>query len=216
MTTKICLKCKIEKNIDNFCRDKNKKDGYNIYCKSCVVEYGKIYRRKNKKRLSKQAGEYYQNNKIEILNCNRLYRHKHPTYMKEYYKRNIMKRKKQDQEYYKNNIARQMFNSSRRRARIKDIPHNITIEDIQKEIDNIKNEKDEYICPVLNIEICINTGTKRKYNDSMSLDRINNSKGYIKGNICVISWRANKLKCDASIEEIKNMYNYIQSYYRDL
>jgi len=38
---------------------------------------------------------------------------------------------------------------------------------------------------------------------SPTLDRIDSTKGYIKGNVWVVSWRANRIKCDASIEELE-------------
>jgi hypothetical protein len=37
---------------------------------------------------------------------------------------------------------------------------------------------------------------------SPSLDRIDNNKGYIKGNVEVISWKANIMKSNASPEEL--------------
>jgi hypothetical protein len=55
------------------------------------------------------------------------------------------------------------------------------------------------ICPVL--EIPIRFDGER---DNMpSLDRINSSLGYVKGNVIVISWRANWLKSNATSEELK-------------
>ena len=39
-----------------------------------------------------------------------------------------------------------------------------------------------------------------------SLDRVDNSKGYVKSNIKVISYTANRIKNDLSLEEIKNLY----------
>lgn len=64
-------------------------------------------------------------------------------------------------------------------------------------------------CPVLGIRLNLeNSGTLP---DSPSLDRIDSSKGYVQGNIRVISWRANKLKSDASLEEIEKIFLYMQN-----
>jgi len=61
-------------------------------------------------------------------------------------------------------------------------------------------------CPVLGIELIEKKGMGRPSgeatNDSPSIDRIENSKGYTKDNICIISNKANKLKRDGHIEEI--------------
>jgi hypothetical protein len=54
------------------------------------------------------------------------------------------------------------------------------------------------ICPILKTKI-----TKP------SLDRIDNSRGYVKGNVRVISYYANMIKSSLSIEEIKNLYDYV-------
>src|SRR6266481_1415047 len=43
-----------------------------------------------------------------------------------------------------------------------------------------------------------------------SLDRIDPSKGYIKGNIAVISFRANRLKGNATLDEIRKVINYLK------
>lgn len=62
------------------------------------------------------------------------------------------------------------------------------------------------VCPISLIEIKVCTG---KVGDSSpTLDRIDNSKGYIKGNVDVISQRANTRKGDMSLEEIKRLHNY--------
>jgi hypothetical protein len=44
MTTKVCGKCKIEKNVSEFHRHRRKKDGLDIYCKVCASERKKEYR----------------------------------------------------------------------------------------------------------------------------------------------------------------------------
>ena len=39
MVNKICSKCKTEKNICDFSKDKNNKDGLQTQCKRCKQEY---------------------------------------------------------------------------------------------------------------------------------------------------------------------------------
>src|SRR5574340_63319 len=47
------------------------------------------------------------------------------------------------------------------------------------------------VCPILGIELNMNSGKSGAYRNSPSLDRIDNSKGYTKNNIQVISQLAN-------------------------
>lgn len=70
-------------------------------------------------------------------------------------------------------------------------------------------------CPILGIELLITGheygkghGPKR---NSPSLDRIDNSKGYVKGNVQVISQQANKMKSDASFKELHLFAKWICS-----
>lgn len=57
-------------------------------------------------------------------------------------------------------------------------------------------------------EVCPVFGTPMV---SPSLDRIKNDKGYVPGNIAVISERANRLKSDATIEELEQILAYMKS-----
>jgi len=53
------------------------------------------------------------------------------------------------------------------------------------------------LCPILNIKL-----DGRDMNHTSTIDRIDNTKGYIPGNVQIISYRANMLKRDATIEEM--------------
>jgi hypothetical protein len=66
-------------------------------------------------------------------------------------------------------------------------------------------------CPVLGIPIVLtNTGSNNKggKDTSPSIDRVDTSKGYTKDNIVVVSWRANRLKSDATLDELTKLYEY--------
>lgn len=63
------------------------------------------------------------------------------------------------------------------------------------------------VCPILEIEL--KYGTNKAADNSPSVDRIDNSKGYVKGNIHIISYRANRLKGDGSLEELTRIVEYL-------
>lgn len=57
------------------------------------------------------------------------------------------------------------------------------------------------LCPLLEIPMCKNP--EQACDNSYSLDRIDSSKGYVPGNVWVISNRANRIKGDATLEELE-------------
>ena len=85
-----------------------------------------------------------------------------------------------------------LFHNAKHRAKKKGIPFTITMEDISV----------PDICPLLNIKIDCFTGDKRSPHNP-SLDQIDPGKGYTPDNIQVISSRANWLKADATLSELK-------------
>jgi predicted nucleic acid-binding Zn-ribbon protein len=67
------------------------------------------------------------------------------------------------------------------------------------------------ICPVLGIKLNMNSGKSGAYRNSPSLDRVDNSKGYTKENIQVISQLANAMKCHATNEELHKFAHWVLS-----
>ena len=69
------------------------------------------------------------------------------------------------------------------------------------------------VCPVLGTVLNY-TGTQAKgfVDNSPSIDRIDSSKGYIKGNVQIISWRANRVKADATVEELEAVIKYMKEH----
>lgn len=64
-------------------------------------------------------------------------------------------------------------------------------------------------CPVFGFELDYGA-RKSLQNNAPTLDRIDPAKGYVKGNVQVISWRANRLKADATVEEIRRLAAYLE------
>jgi hypothetical protein len=94
------------------------------------------------------------------------------------------------------NPDRRMLNAARRTAKAKGLPFNLTLEDI------VIPAK----CPVLGINLEPQAGERA--GNSPSLDRIVPALGYVKGNVVVVSWRANLIKCDATIDELERVAAY--------
>lgn len=91
--------------------------------------------------------------------------------------------------YRRANPEKRMFWVAKTRAAKRNIPFTISIDDI------IIPD----VCPVLGIPLFLGDG--RLGPNSPSLDRVVPVLGYVPGNICVISNRANVIKNDGTAEE---------------
>jgi hypothetical protein len=69
-------------------------------------------------------------------------------------------------------------------------------------------------CPLLGIKLQTNFVTRK--DNSYSIDRIDPTKGYTKQNTWVISWRANNLKCNASIQEIHLLSQNLKAHVEEM
>lgn len=85
MNTKTCPRCKVEKPLADFGRNKARPDGVEVYCKPCRkeryqlnraehLEKEKRYYEQNKDRIRALQGEYYQQNRDRIVSWNKDYR----------------------------------------------------------------------------------------------------------------------------------------------
>jgi hypothetical protein len=90
-------------------------------------------------------------------------------------------------------LAEQMFYNAKRRAKKYNLSFTVTVEDILEMIG-------DGICPVFNIYY--NLSSNRIVFDSAALDRFIPSIGYSKENCFVISNLANRIKTDATAEQV--------------
>jgi hypothetical protein len=68
-------------------------------------------------------------------------------------------------------------------------------------------------CPALGIKLVVrDVGKKGPQAGSPSLDRIDPTRGYVRGNVCVVSTRANTLKNDATTDELEAVLAYMRAH----
>jgi hypothetical protein len=101
---------------------------------------------------------------------------------------------KKDMIYRRNNLEKTMLKRLKNRAEKKNVPVSITAGYLKKFI------PDDMICPVLGIKMEV--GQKISNVNSPSIDRIIPEKGYVPGNIIIVSMKANQIKTSATPDEI--------------
>lgn len=86
-----------------------------------------------------------------------------------------------------------MLIEARKRAKATGLEFTITREDIRI----------PGVCPLLGIELRRGPARGKPAPDSPAVDRIDNRLGYVPGNVWVISDRANRIKRDATLDELR-------------
>ena len=90
------------------------------------------------------------------------------------------------------------LNNIRLRAKKKGLAFDLTLDDLVF----------PDVCPVLGIPIRARSGA---FSDSSpSIDRTIPALGYVKGNVTIMSYRANRIKCHASLAELKAIVAYME------
>lgn len=98
-----------------------------------------------------------------------------------------------------NNPEKQLLKSSRGSAKQRGLEHTITLADITVPTH----------CPVLGLKLEF-YGEDR--NSTPTIDRIDSSRGYVPGNVVVVSLRANWLKHDATLQELRKIADFYERY----
>jgi hypothetical protein len=97
----------------------------------------------------------------------------------------------------KRNPISLLFKNAKRRAREKGLEFSITKDDVPM----------PKVCPILGIPLFSAEGYAK--DNSPSIDRIDSTKGYVPGNVMIISFRANTLKNDATRDELQRVLDFL-------
>lgn len=108
--------------------------------------------------------------------------------------------KKQKRDNSKKNFIAGMVGRARQRSVKYGVDFSITVEDVFVPV----------LCPIL--EIPLKVGSKGDYQSSPSIDRMDPTKGYVPGNIRVISTLANTMKNAATYEQLMTFCRTVPEY----
>lgn len=111
---------------------------------------------------------------------------------------NAKNRERFDPNAVSKSVEYKMLARAKSRAKKNNLPFNLELDDIA-----IPER-----CPLLGIKI--ESNNFRNSPNNPSLDKIIPEKGYIKGNVWVISNRANTLKNDATLKELKTLVENLE------
>ena len=132
-------------------------------------------------------------------------------YNKQYYLNNQETAKAVRKEYYEArkvaNPMEHIVRTARARAKRYGIPHTITAADVPMPA----------TCVVLGIPLFTNPdrASNAPCDNSPSIDQIVPRLGYVPGNVRVISYRANRLKCNATLQEIELILADLRNFKKD-
>lgn len=153
-----------------------------------VLKYQREHYRKNSDAIKEYQKQYYLENSEYVDARNRAYQHFHEEEISKWQKG-----------YRVDNYRKLLLRRLKQRAMEQNVPFDLSLDDLQ-----IPTH-----CPVLGKPLVIGGG--RGFSDwSPSTDRVIPKLGYVKGNVQIISNRANLLKRDASLEELEKLVDYVR------
>ena len=168
-------------------------------CNICkrLIEINLFYKRADSYKDNSYKNKY----RSECKECSKKRNIGRIDYYKSYNNTHKKQRKETMIRLHIENPGKRLFRHARNRAKEKQWEFDLSSTDIVI----------PKVCPVLGIPIIVGTNGKRTHN-SPSLDRIDTSKGYIKDNIIIVSWRVNDLKRESTKEEREKIYHFYKKY----
>ena len=241
MESKKCGKCDLDKPVNEFNKNSRKPNGLAYICKTCHSEYRRQHYLKNKNKVIEQVNKYRKDNPDKYINLPKERIRRSDTTIKKHRSFNskagrIIETKccvcesmvfasKQELvggvDKYCSNSCRTTLNKSnyhhylrgvKQRTKKKGFEIDLS-EAFLKQLLEI-NQKG--LCAVTNTPIVVrHPNDITTLFDTASLDRIDNNKGYIKGNVQWVMLGVNYMKMTFSNDELHKTLRLIKENYRD-
>lgn len=117
-----------------------------------------------------------------------------------YYQKNKEHLKAETKRRYRENVPRHLLYAAKQRADFFNLPFDICAEDIAV----------PDVCPIFGTPF--ETGCR---NNAASIDRVRPERGYTKPNTRIISFRANRMKNSASLEDLRKLVAWLEKEYEE-
>ena len=111
------------------------------------------------------------------------------------------KKRQQDRKYSVAHPLRILLSDAKRRAKRVGVEFDLMESDFDLPLPTH--------CPILGIPLqYAGNGKGRQTDSSATIDKIDNDRGYITGNVLICSWKANRMKSDAGADELLALGNF--------
>ncbi len=197
---KKCSTCKVEKPAAGFNRSKIAASGLCNVCKDCEKSYKESRSKKYKERNSLSPMVFPEGATKKCSRC----KSDLPVgfFTKDMARHDGLKAickscsSVESRNWRFNNLEKALFKSARSGAMKRGLEFSITLNDI------VIPER----CPIFGFVLSLDG----KRSTSASIDRIDNLKGYIPGNVVVVSLKANHVKSDCTIDELRRLVKFYE------
>ena len=112
---KRCSKCKVEKELSEFHKDKSRKDGLFSYCKGCTKAHVDAYKTTNRARVNASARDYHYRNRDASNARHNAYYVKN---RKEINRRSLERRRNSPEELLKHSLRNRLIKALRSRRKV--------------------------------------------------------------------------------------------------
>lgn len=189
---KKCNKCGETKELSQFGKDKSRNDGLTVSCKICTAIYNKEIRKKHNEKRTEYNREYRLKNK-----------EKYNEWERNYYRNNsdTLRGNAKKWRESESGTFRTLHIVAKARAKKKNIPY-----ELDDKVLMVLSEMQGHACALTGIKFDFSSNNQHRFRPfAPSIDRKENNKGYLWGNIQIVCVIVNKAKNEYSQELFDEM-----------
>lgn len=186
---RICKKCGQEKELELFTKTKACRLGYGHTCRKCSTANSSKWKKQNSVRIAARRRELYHQTKGKI------------------HRENQLRRQSQTPFRFRCQLLR---SGMRNRSQLNKLPYDektLTVDYLMERL--TKDNRCECCKKTLDLGYKENNQFSQI---SPSIDRVDPKKGYTVDNIAIVCWRCNRIKQDATAEELRVIANFIDGW----